>query len=61
MEPTSPLLGQYRTAINRIQLAYASLVLWSYPDTPSVFDAIHDAIDPKLHLFPAVKQLIHDE
>jgi hypothetical protein len=24
----------------------------SYPDTPSVFDAIHDAIDPKLHLLP---------
>lgn len=61
MEPTSPLLGQYRTAINRIQLAYASLVLWSYPDTPVIFDAIHDAIDPKLHLFSNVKQLIHDE
>jgi hypothetical protein len=61
MEPSSQLLGHYRTAQNRIQLAYASLILWSYPATPSVFDAIHDAIDSKLHLFPTVKQLVHDE
>lgn len=61
MEPTSPLLGQYRTALNRIQLAYASFVIWSYPDTPVLFDAVHDALDPKLRLFPTVKQLVHDK
>jgi hypothetical protein len=61
MNPASELIGQYRTALNRIQLAYATLFLWSYPDTPGVFDAIYDAMDPKLHLFPEVKHLVHDE
>ncbi|MBE0547364.1 MAG: hypothetical protein IH627_06880 [Rubrivivax sp.] len=61
MNEASPLIGQYRTALNRIELAYASLVLWSYPDTPDYFDAIHDALDPKLQLFPTVKRLVHDE
>ena len=61
MDPTSQLIGQYRTALNRIQLAYANVVLWSYPDTPDLFDIIHDATDIKLNLFPAVKQLVHDE
>ena len=61
MDPNSDLIGKYRTALNRIQLAYASLVLWSYPDTPNVFDAIHDAMDAKLHLFPEVKRLVRDE
>lgn len=36
-------------------------MVWSYPDTPELFVAIYDAIDPKLRLFPTVKQLIHDE
>ena len=61
MDPTSDLIGQYRTALNRIQLAYATLVLWSHSDVPGVFDAIHDAMDTKLHLFPDVKRLVHDE
>lgn len=57
MDASSDLIGQYRTALNRIQLAYASLVLWSYPDTPDVFDVM----DAKLHLFPDVKHWIRDE
>ena len=61
MNPAHDLICQYRTALNRIQLAYATLILWNYPDTPDVFDAIHDAMDPKLHLFPEIKRLIHDE
>lgn len=61
MDASSALIGQYRTALNRIQLAYATLILWSYPDTPSVFDAIHEAMKPELHLFPEVKRLVHDE
>lgn len=61
MGPASNLIGQYRTALNRIRLTYASLILWSYPDIPNVFDAIHDAMDVKLHLFPDVKRLLHDE
>ena len=61
MKPESELLGQYRTALNRIQLAYASLVLWSYPDTPRVFDAIYGAMPDKLRLFPDVERLVHDD
>ena len=61
MDASSDLIGQFRTALNRIQLAYATLILWSYPDIPNVFDAILDAIKPELHLFPEVKRLVHDE
>lgn len=61
MQPTHDLIGQYRTALNRIQLAYATIVLWSYPDTSNVFDAIFDAMPPKVHVFPEVKRLVHDE
>lgn len=61
MDPTSNLLGQYRTALNRIHLAYASLVFWCYPDSARIFESIHDAIDEKLHLFPAAKRLVRDE
>ena len=28
---------------------------------PGMFEAIHDAMDHKLHLFPDVKRLVHDE
>jgi hypothetical protein len=61
MNPTTDLIGQYRTALNRVQLAYASVVLWSYPDTPNAFNAIHDALDAKLRLFPNVGRLVCDE
>jgi hypothetical protein len=61
MKADSALIGQYRTAINRIQLAYATLVVWSYPDTADFFEAVHDAMDSKLQLFPDVKRLVRDE
>lgn len=61
MKPDSELLGQYRTALNRIQLAYASLILWSYPDIPRVFDQIHDAMPDHVRLFPDVSRLVHDD
>ena len=35
------LLGVFRTALNQIKLAYASMVLWSYPDTPRFFEALY--------------------
>jgi hypothetical protein len=60
MNPNSELLGQYRTALNRIELAYASLVLWSYPDIPRVFDQIHDAMPDQVRIFPNVSRLVHD-
>lgn len=28
---------------------------------PDAFDAIYDAMDPKLHLFPDAKRLVHNE
>lgn len=35
------LLGRYRTALNHINLTYASLVLWSYPDTQEYFETLY--------------------
>jgi hypothetical protein len=35
------LLGKYRTKLNHIRLAYASVVMWSYPDIPRVFVELH--------------------
>jgi hypothetical protein len=61
MNPSHELLGQYRTALNRIQLAYASLVLWSHPDIVTVFDAIYDKLDLRLRPFPKVGQLVRDD
>lgn len=55
------LLGLYRTKLNHIQLTYASLVLWSYPDTPRFFDALHAELKDIPHFFPEVSSLVHDE
>lgn len=55
------LLGLYRTKLNHIQLTYASLVLWSYPDTPRFFDALHAELTDVPRFFPNVSLLIHDE
>lgn len=55
------LLDLYRTKLNHIQLTYASLVLWSYPDTPHFFEAIHAELTTHPILFPNVSVLIHDE
>lgn len=54
------LLGVYRTALNQIKLAYASMVLWSYPDTPNFFDALYGKLEiPKP--FPEIVGFIHDD
>ena len=57
---TATLLGQYRTALNHISLTYASLVLWSYPDTPEYFDAIYKRLDGIPRPFPQVVSLLRD-
>ena len=61
MNNDSELLGQYRTAIHRIELAYASLVLWSYPDIPNVFNQIHEAMGAEVKIFPEVGKLVNDQ
>ncbi len=60
MATKDELLGIYRTAVNRVQLAYASLVLWSYPDTPDAFDAIYEQLPAELKLHHQVRALVHD-
>ena len=55
------LLAIYRTAINRVQFAYACLVLWSYPDAPVIFEAMHAEMSDDLKPFPAVVDLLHDQ
>lgn len=55
------LLGCYVTAMNRIQIVYASLFLWAHPDTPQFFDALYDEIRVELKTnFPAVKDFLRD-
>jgi hypothetical protein len=61
MKADSELIGQYRTALNRIQFAYACLILWSHPDIPRVFDQIHNAMPDKVRLFRDVSRLIQNE
>ncbi len=55
------LLGMYRTKLNHIQLTYASLVLWSYPDTPEIYEKIQSSFNKKLNLFPEILTLLNDE
>lgn len=55
------LLGLYRTKLNHIQLTYASLVLWSYPDTPRFFEKLHGEITGIPNHFPNLPVLLHDE
>lgn len=54
------LLGQYRTALNHISLTYASLILWSYEDTPAYFEEIYRRMDGIPRPFPQVVTLIRD-
>ena len=61
MNPNSELLGQYRTALNRIQLAYASVVLWSHPCVPDLFRALYDKMPERVRLFPDVTRMVGDE
>jgi hypothetical protein len=61
MNPDSEILGQYRTALNRIQLAYASVLLWSYPEVPGLFRGLYDEMPERLRLFPDAARLVGDE
>ncbi len=54
------LLGIYRTALNHIQLTYASLVLWSYPDTPDYFGALYRDLKNIPRPFPTVTAFVRD-
>jgi hypothetical protein len=55
------LLGLYRTKLTHIQLTYASLILWSYPDTLQYFDSLHAELRGIPFLFSNVSALIHDK
>ena len=57
----SDLLGIYRTSLNHIQLTYASLVLWSYPDTPDYFDVLYQELQDIPRPFPRISVLVRDE
>lgn len=54
------LLGLYQTKQNQIELAYASLILWSYPDMPRFFDELHTKMDDFPRFFPNVSSFIHN-
>lgn len=55
------LLGIYRTALNHIQLTYASLVLWSAPATPNFFEALYREMALVPEPFPGVVRFVRDE
>lgn len=55
------LLGLYRTKLNHIQLTYASLVLWAYPDTPKFFEEIHAEMNGFPKPFPNLLALLNDD
>jgi hypothetical protein len=47
--------------MNHIQLTYASLVLWSYPDTPAFFEELYGKMEGIPKPFPDVVALVHDQ
>ena len=54
------LLGRFRTALNSCTLAYASMILWAYEDTPTYFDRLYEVLDvPKPH--DDVSGLVNDK
>ena len=55
------LLGLYRTKLNHIQLTYASLVLWSYSDTPRFFEELHAEMSGFPKPFPNLLALLNNE
>ena len=57
----SELLGIYRTKLNQIKLTYATLLIWSYPDTPDFFDALHNEMKVNIKPFTGISELLHDE
>ena len=46
------LLGVYRTKLNQIQLAYVTMMLMSWPDTPDYFNTIHSQMPQGWKDFP---------
>jgi hypothetical protein len=61
METKAHLLGIYRTAVNRVQFTYASLVLWAYPDTPDYFEAIYETFPEEVKPHAHVLDLVRNE
>ena len=55
------LLGIYRTSLNHIQLTYASLALWCYPDTPAFFEAMYEQMETIPKPFPNLIAFLNDE
>lgn len=55
------LLGVYRTLLNHIQLTYASLILWSYPDTSAFFEKLYEQMPDIPRPFQDVLALVHDD
>lgn len=54
------LLGAYRTSLNTCSLAYASIVLWAYPDTSAFFEKLL----AKMHIpnpHPELLPMLRDE
>ena len=54
------LVGFFRTKMNLIQLSYASLILWSYEDTPAFFEELHGGLDTEVKVFPDAVSLVRD-
>ena len=57
----SDLLGIYRTKQNHIKLTYATLLIWSYPDTPDFFDALYNEMKIIEKPFTGLSEFFHDE
>lgn len=57
----SELLGIYRTKLNHIKLTYATLLIWSYPDTPGFFDALHSEMKNIEKPFTGLSEFLHDD
>lgn len=60
------LIDIYETKLNHIELTYASLVLWSYPDMPDVFKSIHSTVlskrQPQVSTqYPQLAELIDND
>jgi hypothetical protein len=55
------LLGLYQTKRNHIQLTYASLILWSYPDTPHFFTELYAEMKEIPKPFPNLHVLLIDD
>ena len=54
------LFGLYCTKLNHIELTYASLVLWAYPDTAKFFEALHSEMHGIPKPFPNILNLLND-